>query len=213
MPEIDDFSQYRKTGEPMIDRHNKFEDYFSHLQKITFVGRMYKRFFSSPILFLCARRFGRRVAEIGSGTGNGILGAFPKSVHGLEINPIAVDYCKAAGLDVDLINADGTFPVADGAFDACVLDNVLEHIEEPKGTLDECYRITKKNGGLIVVVPGLHGFKSDTDHKMFYGIDELSRFDDRWQLLSLFSIPFIFKSAKLSSSVKQYCLVATYRKV
>lgn len=193
--------------------NNKFEEYFSHLRKISLIGLIYKRFFSSPILFLCARRFGRRVVEVGSGTGNGILGAFPKSVYGLEINSIAVEYCKSKGMAVDLIDATGKFPVADQAFDVCVLDNVLEHIEEPEATLDECYRITKKNGGLILVVPGLRGFRSDSDHKIFYGLNELANLDRRWQLTSTFSIPFAIKCERLSTHVKQYCLVATFKKV
>lgn len=197
----------------MIDKADDFEGYFSHLQKISFIGRIYKRYYSSPILFFFARRFGRRVVEIGSGTGNGILGAFPKRVHGLEINPISVNYCNAMGFNVDLINADGAFPIADGVFDSCVLDNVLEHIEEPKITLDECYRITKKNGGLIIVVPGLRGFQSDPDHKIFYNIDNLRNLDGRWQLVNSFSIPFIFKSERLSNTLRQYCLVVTYRKI
>ena len=133
----------------MVEINNKFEDYFSHLQKITFLGRVYKKLYSSPILFFYARRFGRRIVEIGSGTGNGVLGAFSKSVHGLEINPLAVKYCQSVGLRVDLISPDGLFPVSDGTFDVCVLDNVLEHIEEPKKTLDECYRVTKNNGCLL----------------------------------------------------------------
>lgn len=192
---------------------NKFEDYFQHLKKIRLSGWLYKRLFTSPLLYLCARRFGRHIAEIGSGTGNGILGAFPKSVHGFEINPISVEYCKANSLNVDLIHVDSTFPVVDGSFDACVLDNVLEHIEDPEHTLDECYRIIKKNGGLIIAVPGHRGFESDADHKVFYGVDELNKLDARWQLLRLFSMPFIFKCECLSNTVKQYCLVAVYKKL
>ncbi|HEY4696963.1 MAG TPA: methyltransferase domain-containing protein [Gallionella sp.] len=197
----------------MAETPGKFEDYFAHLQKITLTGRIYKRFFSSPVLYLCARRFGDRIIEIGSGTGSGVLGAFPKRVRGLEINPRAVEYCKAAGLNVQLIGADGTFPVADGACDACILDNVLEHIEDPRLTLDECYRITKENGGLVIAVPGLRGFESDPDHKKFYDVEALRSLDERWKLQSLFSIPFLFGSERLSKTVKQYCLVATYRKI
>lgn len=197
----------------MEDSPNKFEDYYCHLQKISLLGYFYKRFYSSLILFIISRRFGRSIVEIGSGTGSGILGAFPKHVQGLEVNPIAAEYCKSKGLNVLLINVDGKFPMTDCMFDSCLLDNVLEHISEPKQTLDECHRITKTNGGLIIVVPGLRGFKSDSDHKKFYDADELRNLDSRWQLLNLFSMPFIFKSEKLSNSVKQYCLVATYRKI
>jgi len=199
-------------GEQMIE-NNKFEEYFSHLRKISLTGLIYKRFFSSPILYFCARRFGRSIVEVGSGTGNGILGAFPKSVCGLEINSISVDYCKSKGMNVDLIDTEGRFPVRDHAFDVCILDNVLEHIEEPRITLDECYRVTKKNGGLIIVVPGLRGFQSDSDHKIFYGVNELANLDGNWQLINFFSMPFIIKCERLSTHMRQYCLVATYKKV
>lgn len=202
-----------KLEKVMAASPDRFEDYFSHLQKISFLGRVYKRSFSSPVLYLCARRFGKHITEIGSGTGSGVLGTFPKHVRGLEINPHSVEYCKAAGLNVQLIGADGAFPVADGACDACVLDNVLEHIGDPRQTLDECYRITKAKGGLVIAVPGLRGFASDADHKKFYDAEALRLLDERWQLLSLFSTPFIFTSEKLSKSVRQYCLVAVYRKV
>jgi SAM-dependent methyltransferase len=196
----------------MHENPKKFENYFSHLQKISFLGRTYKRFFSSPILFFCARHFGRRVVEIGSGTGSGVLGTFPSQVQGLEINPLAVEYCRSRGLNVQLIDESGDFPVESATFDACILDNVLEHIENPEKTLDECYRITQKNGGLVIAVPGSRGFNADTDHKHFYDAAALRQLDERWSLLHLFSTPFLFVNTRLSSTVRQYCLVATYRK-
>lgn len=197
----------------MIENPSKFEDYFTHLSKITWLGRVYKRWVSSPVLFFCARRFGRNVIEVGSGTGSGVLGTFSNHVRGLEINPHAVEYCKAAGLDVQLIGDDGVFPVKDGSVDVCVLDNVLEHIPHPRSTLDECHRITGQHGGLVIAVPGIRGYASDDDHKKFYDEAALRLLDDRWVLQSLFSIPFLFRSAKLSRSIKQYCLVATYKKI
>lgn len=196
----------------MAESPDRFEEYFSHLQKISLPGRVYKKFVSSSILFFCARRFGRDVVEVGSGTGSGILGTFPKRVQGLEINPLAVEHCRTLGLRVQLISDAGGFPVEDGAFDACVLDNVLEHIADPRETLAECHRITRKSGGLIIAVPGIRGFDSDADHKKFYDAETLRSLDERWILLSLFSIPFILTSERLSRSIRQYCLVATYKK-
>ena len=197
----------------MATNPNKFEDYFSHLHKISLLGRFYKRFFSSPVLYLNARRYGNRIVEVGSGIGSGILGTYSTKVQGLEINPKAVEYCKASGLNVHLVKDDGIFPVADGSYDACVLDNVLEHIEDPRKTLDECYRITSNNGGLVIAVPGLRGYLSDADHKIFYDADALNSLDNRWSMQSLFSIPFYFRCERLSKSVRQYCLVATFKKI
>ena len=150
--------------------------------------------------------------EVGSGTGSGALGTFPSRIIGLDINPLAVEFTKSIGLRASLIDNDGTFPVADEAFHVCILDNVLEHIENPSKVLDECSRITESSGGLVIVVPGVRGFLRDSDHKVFYGEDELRRLDDRWTLVRLFSIPLFFRSERLSKMIRQYSLVAVYKK-
>jgi len=196
----------------MPQNRDKFEQYFGHLSQISLVGLLYKRFFVAPLIYLCARRFGPRVMEVGSGFAAGLIGAFPSRVTGLEINPLAVSYGKSRGLRVKAIAQDGGFPEADGAFDVCVLDNVLEHIEAPAKTLDECHRITGPSGGLIIIVPGERGYASDDDHKKFYDVAGLSSLDARWELRQLFSMPTGFISALLSRRIRQYCLVAVYAK-
>jgi SAM-dependent methyltransferase len=195
-----------------LEDSSKFKDYFAHLSEISWKGRLYKNFVSSPVLFLCAQKYGSRIVEIGSGTGSGLLGRFPKKIRGLEINPLSVAYCKSKGLPAELIRENEAFPIATNSMDCCVLDNVLEHIDQPRETLDECYRITRKGGGLIIAVPGRSGFDSDHDHKVFYDANALKSLDERWILQSIFSLPFFFQSEKLSRSVKQYCLVARYTK-
>lgn len=193
-------------------KSDQYETYFRYLKHISIFGRAYKRFFSSPILFLCGRRFGPRFVEVGCGTGSGILGAFSRSVVGIDINPFAIDFCKSKGLRASLIDEDGSFPLPSDSCDVCVLDNVLEHIEHPSQLLDECYRITSSRGGLIVAVPGVRGYSSDPDHKAYYDAEGLKILDRRWQLCNLFSVPFMLTSEVLSRSVKQYCTVAIYKK-
>jgi SAM-dependent methyltransferase len=189
-----------------------FEDYFSHLKSISFLGHIYKKYFASPLIYHFASRFGSQIMEVGSGTGSGVLGAFPKQVSGLDINPAAVEYSRSLGLRVQLINADGIFPVADGTIDVCILDNVLEHIEEPKQTLNECHRVTVETGGLVVVVPGISGYESDQDHKKFYDENDLKNLDERWTLIKLIAMPFYIKNIFISKNIRQYCLMAIYKK-
>lgn len=93
------------------------------------------------------------------------------------------------------------------------LDNVMEHIEESQTTLDECHRVTSAQGGLVIAVPGRRGFDFDLDHKRFYAQSDLRQLDARWQLQSVFAAPFGVTSEILSDAVRQYCLVATYRKI
>ena len=190
----------------------KFESYFRHLSRISMTGRIYKRLFAAPIIYLCARRFGLRIMEVGFGSGSSVLGTFPKHVSGLEINPVAVAFCRSLGMNVQAIANDGSFPEADGAYDVCVMDNVLEHIAEPQKTLDECHRITGPEGGLVIIVPGERGYAIDDDHKKFYAAQDLQTLDPRYELRSLFSLPFGFVNQAMSQHLKQYCLVAVYAK-
>jgi len=196
----------------MKEQNTNFDDYFIHLKKLSLTGLIYHRLYKLPVLYYFARRFGSRIIEVGSGIGNGVLGAFSSKLSGLDINPHAVDYCKKQGFNAKLINDNGTYPFDNGAFDSCILDNVLEHIVDPKVTLDECWRITGKNGGLVIAVPGLRGYDFDSDHKIFYDEEKLRSLDARWELEKLFAMPTIFKSEKLSKSLRQYCLFAVYKK-
>lgn len=189
-----------------------FDEYYSHLTQISTLGRIYKKYFMSRVLYWNARKLGSRIVEVGCGTGSGVLGAYPKRVAGLDINPLSVEYCQAAGLNAQVIADDGMFPLPDKSFDVCILDNVMEHIQEPQTTLDECYRITSAEGGLVIAVPGKRGYSSDPDHKRFYSQTELRQLDHRWKLQHLFAVPSWFTSELMSSSVRQYCLVATYQK-
>jgi hypothetical protein len=83
----------------------------------------------------------------------------------------------------------------------------------PMQTLNECYRVTTKTGGLVVVVPGISGYKSDKDHKKFYDENDLNNLDKRWLLVKIFSIPFYIKKISISKNIRQYCLIAIYKKI
>jgi len=180
---------------------NKYELYFSHLTKTSLLGRLYKRYFSAQLIYFLSKNFGRKIAEIGSGTGSGVLGAFPNKVTGFEINSLAVDFCRKKNLNVYLIYEDKPYPAKDNEFDVCVLDNVLEHLSEPEYLLNECARITKLKAGLIMVVPGYKGFLSDSDHKVHYNKESLKNINSNWRHLKTFSIPFFFKSSFLSKHI------------
>jgi len=93
------------------------------------------------------------------------------------------------------------------------LKNVMEHIDETQTALGECHRVTSAQGGLVIAVLGRRGFDLDLDHKRFYAQSDLRQWDARWQLQGVFAAPFGVTSEILSDAVRQYCLVATYRKI
>jgi len=90
-----------------------------------------------------------------------------KCNSGLEINDYLIEYCQKNYLKVEKIENE-KFPSEDNSFSSVILDNVLEHISEPKSLLKEIERVLAPNSIFIVGVPGKKGYESDDDHKIFY---------------------------------------------
>ena len=196
----------------MKDHGTDHDAYFEHLQSITWLGRFYKRYVTSPFLYSCARNFGPRILEVGCGIGAGVLGAYPQAVAGADINPKAIEYCLAQGLDARLIPADEPWDIPSGSFDVCILDNVLEHVLDPSLLLRECARVTGPQSGLVAAVPGLKGFACDADHKVYYDDQSLPFLNPFWKCTGLTGLPMLVGHRMLSKLMKQFCFVAVYRK-
>ena len=196
----------------MKDQDAGHDAYFAHLQSITWLGRLYKRRVSAPYLYNQARNFGGRILEVGCGIGAGVLGAYPKAVSGIDVNPAAIEHCRSLGLDARLIRTDTPWDIEDGAFDACILDNVLEHVRDPSLLLHECARVTGPRAGLVVAVPGSKGFASDADHKIHYDESSLRDLNHGWTCVRLTGIPLWIGHRFLSKRMRQFCVVAVYRK-
>ena len=196
----------------MNESGTEHDDYFAHLQRITWLGRFYKRHVTAPYLYASARSFGPRILEVGCGIGAGVLGSYPREVIGVDINPKAVSYCLSKGYTARLIHTDQSWDMPAGAFDACILDNVLEHVAEPSLLLQECARVTQSRGGLVVAVPGSKGFASDDDHKVYYDDTSLRDVGHGWVCTRLTGLPLWFGRHFLSRRVRQFCFVAVYSK-
>lgn len=102
-------------------------------------------------------------------------------------------------------------PFTDAAFDGVVLDNVLEHLASPQALLDEIRRVLRKDGVLVLGVPGRRGFTADPDHKIHYDEQSLitclkhSGFDCE----RLTHMPC--RSNFLEARLRQYCLYGFFR--
>jgi SAM-dependent methyltransferase len=94
-----------------------------------------------------------------------------------------------------------------------LLDNVLEHIQNPENLLKEIYRVLRSGGKLLVGVPGIKGQHSDPDHKIFYDESALRLLAQRHQfwVTEQFHMP-LFKSSWLSKSLSQYCVYSVWKK-
>jgi SAM-dependent methyltransferase len=72
-------------------------------------------------------------------------------------------------------------PVDDETFDIVMLAEVIEHIENPVEVLNECVRVLKKDGNLIITMPFLNAIHADpydfqrwTDFKFNLELEKLN---------------------------------------
>lgn len=177
------------------------EDYSEYLKGRRWTGDAYRRHYLYPRLCL---HLSGRVLDIGSGIGDML--AFRPDTIGLDINPHLVEFCRQRGLDAMVMNDDGSFPCGDSEFDSVLLDNVVEHIADPSELLRETRRVLKPGGVLLIGVPGVKGFASDPDHKIFYTRAALIKTVEPYgfKTRESFAMP-LGQSESLSKKLRMYC--------
>jgi ubiquinone/menaquinone biosynthesis C-methylase UbiE len=80
-------------------------------------------------------------------------------ISGIDINKeyidAAIQFSKIKTINSEYKQAYGeNIPFENNQFDAILSFDVFEHVQDLKKTLDECYRVLKPQGKLIVVFPG-----------------------------------------------------------
>src|SRR5580658_3752305 len=92
---------------------------------------------------------GRTVLDIGGGAGyvTKVLRSLGANCYLLEVD--SAELMSRGDTPPGAVLADGYWlPVSDGGADVCVSSNVLEHVRDPHGLIEEMVRATKP-GGLI----------------------------------------------------------------
>jgi SAM-dependent methyltransferase len=106
---------------------------------------------------------GRKVLEIGSGTGNLTRRLIPRDAYvASDINPLYLQTLRSLTIDrpyLDVTLTDVTrgesFPRVEGGFDTVVCLNVIEHVDDDVGALRNIRASLAPDGRAIVLVP--HG--------------------------------------------------------
>jgi len=184
---------------------NNFNNYFSYLETRSNLGRLYRKYWLYPKL---ARHLKGSTLDVGCGIGDML--AFRALTTGVDINPHTVAYCNAHDLDARLMQPN-ILPFPNSYFDSVLLDNVLEHIEEPNKLLKEIGRVLRDNGTLLIGVPGKRGYLSDPDHKINYNELSLKFCLSKvgFQCQKIFYAP-LWKSSFISKKVNSYCIYALF---
>jgi SAM-dependent methyltransferase len=104
----------------------------------------------------------RRLLDVGSGPGYFLKRAMEKGwfAVGIEPSKVAVEYSKALGLNV----IEGYFEGTKKTYDVIHMHEVLEHVPNPKQTLELAYQSLNDGGLLCVVVPNDFNKLQDGNH-------------------------------------------------
>ncbi|HET8652899.1 MAG TPA: class I SAM-dependent methyltransferase [Gaiellaceae bacterium] len=105
-------------------------------------------------LFLSAAP-GQRVLDAGAGQGSmsARLDRLGFEVTSADASEAAVDVLRSR-LRGDVVRASVTdLPFPDASFDAAVLGEVLEHVEDDRAALDEVARVVRPGGAIVLSVP------------------------------------------------------------
>ena len=123
---------------------------------------------------LTRHKKGGRLLDIGCATGTFLAGMKSKptwELHGVEISEHAAHLARQQH-SLNIVTGtleDARFP--NEFFDAISLWDVLEHLPDPSESLQEIYRILKKDGVLVIRVPNLNSWDAKIFKSSWAGLD------------------------------------------
>lgn len=188
-------------------KKNYFLNYSEYLKNRSLTSYFYRKYFLYPKI---SRTLKGLVLDVGCGIGDYL--EYRKNTIGVDINPFLVEICKNKKLNSKLMQ-DDLLPFDTNHFDGVVLDNVLEHIENPEKIILEIRRVLKINHNLIVGVPGSLGYTLDSDHKIYYDKPKLTNLFENYgfELRGSYGMPININF--FDKLLRQYCLYAIFQRI
>jgi SAM-dependent methyltransferase len=149
---------------------------------------------------------GRRVLDLASGEGFGsaLLADTAHSVVGVDIDERAIEHSRrnyeAPNLEFRVASATDLAGFDDGAFDAVVAFEMIEHVAEQETVLAEVGRVLAPGGLMIVSTPEREAYSADRDYVNPYHERELSRNELSGLLRTHFSSLALFTQRAMAGS-------------
>ncbi len=127
--------------------------------------------YAAWIFGLIEPHLGQELLEVGAGHGTftEILAKTAARVVATDMSQRCVDVLRgrlSEDANVEILQGDIDTASAYSPFDAAILINVLEHIEDDDSALSELFNLLKPNGRLILWVPAFGLLYSDFDRKI-----------------------------------------------
>lgn len=97
-----------------------------------------------------------RLLDVGCGNGNFLdtMRSLGWKAEGVDFDPVAIAVARKKGLAVKCGKLKEQSYAGD-YFDAVTLSHFIEHVHDPKSVVEECHRILKPGGRLIVLTPNI----------------------------------------------------------
>jgi SAM-dependent methyltransferase len=138
-----------------------------------FVGR--RRIIAAFVQEICHRLNIERphILDVGCGTGANLelLSEFGEA-EGVDVSPQAIEFCRLRGLKKVHLGAAERLPNTDASFDLVTALDVVEHLDDDVGGLQEMRRVLRPDGRLLLFVPAfmfLWGVQDDvSNHRRRY---------------------------------------------
>ena len=102
------------------------------------------------------------VLDIGCGYGNylQVLGKLGHKTIGIDSDVDSEEVCKKKGIRFYKMDLDKKkLPFHTKSIDNIICIHFIEHLKDTIGFLEECYRVLKKDGRIVVICPDLNFFK------------------------------------------------------
>lgn len=115
------------------------------------------------VMFLTNHKDGK-LLDIGSGSGWFLenMQWLGWEVQGIDIDAVSAEKARKRRVDVRVgIVEEARYP--DNTFDAITMTHVVEHLYEPRITLQECFRILRPGGRIVIITPNVES----AEHRRF----------------------------------------------
>ncbi len=108
---------------------------------------------------------GRRILDIGCGLGMYVeqFRRFSDEVYGVDVDPDKVAQASERLPNISVAPGEH-LPFRDGDFDVILLNEVIEHVDDDRLTIQEAYRCLRRGGHIVIYAPNrlypfeTHGF-------------------------------------------------------
>jgi len=117
------------------------------------------------------RRYGNpgeepSVLDIGCGAGSTLaeLGKRGRG-YGMDVSETALRYCQQRGIITVCMADAATLPYKDAQFNFVISVDVLEHVQDDVGAIQEMYRVAKPGGLIVFTVPAFQILWSRRDEQ------------------------------------------------